>query len=541
MAKILFKSGEFAGQEVALVEAGITMGRGASCNLTLHDGSVSHNHLKLAFENGAWWLHDLGSSNGTRLNGDRITASVLKTGDTVSLGSTDFQFLEEPQVPRPASQVAAPAPKAEESKGLKLPEKKGLPPGLKLPPKMGPKPKEEPQPAREAGPVPEASASGSSAPSSAPSPAPAAKPSVGAGTPRAAAPSPVPAAKPSQSGAALDASMDASDVALIRLLNEKYIAMMENVSKVVIGQAGVVEEVLIAVFAGGHALLVGVPGLAKTLLISTLSHVLDLGFKRVQFTPDLMPSDITGTDVLEEDRNTGRRVFRFVKGPVFTNMLLADEINRTPPKTQAALLEAMQEHRVTVGSESYDLPAPFFVLATQNPIEQEGTYPLPEAQLDRFLFNIVVDYPSSEDESRIIHAVTSARKVELAKVLNGEQVVQLQQVVRRVPVADHVVDYARDIVRASRPKQPEAPDFVREMVGWGAGPRAGLSLITAAKARAILHGRFHATTADVSAVALPVLRHRVMTTFNAEAAGVTSDDIVKMLLKKFKNREELDI
>ncbi len=542
MAKILFKSGEFAGQEVALVEAGITLGRGASCNLTLHDGSVSHNHLKLAFENGAWWLHDLGSSNGTRLNGDRVTASVLRSGDTVSLGSTDFQFLEESESPRvqesesPRVQESE-SPRVQESegprvresespepKGLRLPEKKGLPAGIKLPPKMGPKGK--PQAPRSEPPAP--------APAPAPTPAPAPAP---APTP---APAPAPA-KPSQSGAALDAQMTEGDVALIRLLNEKYTAMMENVSQVVIGQAGVIEEVLIAIFAGGHALLVGVPGLAKTLLISTLSHVLDLGFKRVQFTPDLMPSDITGTDVLEEDRNTGRRVFRFVKGPVFTNMLLADEINRTPPKTQAALLEAMQEHRVTVGSESYSLPAPFFVLATQNPIEQEGTYPLPEAQLDRFLFNIVVDYPSAEDESRIIHAVTSARKVELAKVLNGEQVVQLQQVVRRVPVADHVVDYARDIVRASRPKQPEAPDFVREMVGWGAGPRAGLSLITAAKARAILHGRFHATTTDVSAVALPVLRHRVMTTFNAEAAGVTSDDIVKMLLKKFKNREELDI
>ena len=348
-----------------------------------------------------------------------------------------------------------------------------------------------------------------------------------------------------QNGMTADRGMSSSDgsgdLALVRELNERYLAMRENIGKVVIGQESVVEEVLIAVFSGGHALLVGVPGLAKTLLVSTLSHVLDLSFKRVQFTPDLMPSDITGTDVLEEDRNTGRRVFRFVKGPVFTNMLLADEINRTPPKTQAALLEAMQEHRVTVGAESYALPAPFFVLATQNPIEQEGTYPLPEAQLDRFLFNIVVGYPSAEEESRIIHAVTGERRVELDKVLDAERVIALQQVVRRVPVADHVVDYARDLVRATRPKEPEAPDFVREMVGWGAGPRAGISLITAAKARAILHGRFHATTADVRAVALPVLRHRVVTTFNAEAAGVTSDDIVARLLATFKGREDLDI
>ena len=522
MAKIFFKSGEFAGQEVVLQEAGVTMGRGNACNLTLHDGSVSHNHLKIAFENGAWWLHDLGSSNGTRLNGDRVTASVLKTGDAIALGSTEFLFLDEPAA------APAPAKKDELPKGVKLPPKEELPKGLKLPPKDGPKAKAPAkEPAKEPAKVPETKTPETKGRTDEPTKGPSA---------------PTPASVPqSQSGAALDASMDASDVALIKLLNEKYLSMRDNVGKVVIGQGDVVEQVLIAIFAGGHALLVGVPGLAKTLLISTLSHVLDLGFKRVQFTPDLMPSDITGTDVLEEDRNTGKRVFRFVKGPVFTNMLLADEINRTPPKTQAALLEAMQEHCVTVGSESYKLPAPFFVLATQNPIEQEGTYPLPEAQLDRFLFNITVDYPSAEDESRIIHAVTSARKVELEKVLNGEQVVQLQQVVRRVPVADHVVDYARDIVRATRPKQPEAPDFVREMVGWGAGPRAGLSLITAAKARAILHGRFHATTADVSAVALPVLRHRVMTTFNAEAAGVTSDDIVQMLLKKFKGREELDI
>ena len=472
MPKVIFKSGDLAGQEFVLQGREVTMGRGSACSLVIPDGSVSHNHLKISLEGGEWRLRDLGSSNGTRLNGDRVTAAALHAGDLVGLGSTEFVFQPDDPAPEPAP---APAPR----------------PAVPQQPATA-------DPAR--GSVPKA-----------------------------------------QSGAALDASMEAGDVALVKELNERYLAMRENLGKVVIGQEAVVEEVLIAVFAGGHALLVGVPGLAKTLLISTLSHVLDLAFKRVQFTPDLMPSDITGTDVLEEDRNTGRRVFRFVKGPVFTNMLLADEINRTPPKTQAALLEAMQEHRVTVGAESYPLPAPFFVLATQNPIEQEGTYPLPEAQLDRFLFNIVVNYPSADDESRIIHAVTSARNVELDKVLNGEQVIRLQQVVRRVPVADHVVDYARDLVRATRPKQPEAPDFVREMVSWGAGPRAGISLITAAKARAILHGRLHATTADVSAVALPVLRHRVMTTFNAEAAGVTSDDIVGMLLKKFKGREDLDI
>ena len=337
------------------------------------------------------------------------------------------------------------------------------------------------------------------------------------------------------------AELAENDLTLVRQLNARYGEMKEQLAKVIVGQEEIVEQVLMAVFAGGHALLVGVPGLAKTLLIRTISEVMDLGFKRIQFTPDLMPADITGTEVLDEDRATGRHLFRFVQGPVFTNMLLADEINRTPPKTQAALLEAMQEHSVTVGSTSYALPSPFFVLATQNPIEQEGTYPLPEAQLDRFLFNIVVDYPSRDEECRIIHAVTGERHVTLEKILDAEQVVKLQGVVKRVPVADHVVEYACDLVRATRPKQPEAPDFVKEMVGWGAGPRAGLSLITAAKARAILHGRAHAITADVAAVALPVLRHRISTTFNAEAAGVTTDAIIQQLLERIKGREDLDL
>ena len=298
---------------------------------------------------------------------------------------------------------------------------------------------------------------------------------------------------------------------------------------------------MIAVFARGHALLVGVPGLAKTLLVSTLSRVLDLKFKRIQFTPDLMPSDITGTEVLEEDRATGERRFRFVEGPVFANMLLADEINRTPPKTQAALLEAMQEHHVTAGSRTFRLPEPFFTLATQNPIEQEGTYPLPEAQMDRFLFNIVVGYPSREDELEIIRNVTSGAAAEISPVLDGPAVLRLQEVVRRVPVAPHVIEYACSLARATRPKEPDAPDFVKELVGWGAGPRAGISLVTAAKARAILHGRCHATTADVAAVALPVLRHRVITTFAAEAAGVSSDRVIGMLLESFRPKDDLGL
>lgn len=331
------------------------------------------------------------------------------------------------------------------------------------------------------------------------------------------------------------------DKEIVRQLTDVYQAMKEQLGHVIVGQVDVIEQMLIAIFCRGHALLEGVPGLAKTLLVSTLSKVLDLSFKRVQFTPDLMPADITGTDILDEDQATGKRSFRFVHGPLFANMILADEINRTPPKTQAALLEAMQERHVTVGETTYHLPEPFFVLATQNPIEQEGTFPLPEAQLDRFMFNILVGYPSLDEEQRIIKQVTGATSPKVQKLLNGETVQQLQDVVRRVPVADHVVEYAATLVRASRPKQPEAPDFVREMVAWGAGPRAGIFLITAAKARAILQGRFHATTADVQHSAYPVLRHRILTTFNAEAAGIKSDQIIKMLLEHFKPKADLDV
>lgn len=341
--------------------------------------------------------------------------------------------------------------------------------------------------------------------------------------------------------AARETQLSKDDLQAAAALTDAYRRMRAQVARTIVGQEDVVEQVLIAIFCRGHALLVGVPGVAKTLLVSTLGHLLDLSYKRVQFTPDLMPSDITGSDVLQEDQTTGKRVFRFIQGPIFANMLLADEINRTPPKTQAALLEAMQEHRVTVGDTSYHLPEPFFVLATQNPIEQEGTYPLPEAQLDRFMFNIIVDYPKADEEREIIKQVTGAYKAELEVTLTAQEVLNLQQVVRRVPVAEHVIDYARDIARATRPKAPDAPDFVKEMVAWGAGPRAGICLITAAKARAILHGRYHATTEDVRKVALPVMRHRVLTTFNAEAAGVTSDEIVRMVIERLKPVEEINV
>ena len=327
-------------------------------------------------------------------------------------------------------------------------------------------------------------------------------------------------------------NVPSADLDAVQQLSSAYKTMSHELSKVIVGQTEVVEQVLTAMFCQGHVLLVGVPGLAKTLLVKTISDVLHLSFKRIQFTPDLMPSEITGTEVIEEDRTTGKRVFRFVRGPIFANMVLADEINRTPPKTQAALLEAMQEHRVTSGETTYDLPEPFFVLATQNPIEQEGTYPLPEAQLDRFMFMTLVKYPTPADEIQIMKQATSNYKADLSRLLDGEKILQLQKIVRRVPVADHVFAYARDLVRATRPGEPGVPAYINELVQWGAGPRASIYLILAGKARAILHGRVHVTTEDIAKVAHPVLRHRILTTFSAEAAGMNSDKVVDRLIKE---------
>lgn len=449
----------------ALPEQGVKIGCDpGQCQLALQDPDVSSLHAFMCCKNGAWMLQDLGSTNGTYVNGNKITTVGLKSGDRIKFGVSVSAKIE---IEEPKKEIVAP--------------------------------------------------------------------------PKPATPPPPPQKNAIKVDNTPPPEMSADDVELIKLLNDKFNLAKENLSQVVIGQMDVIELVLTAIFARGHVLLMGVPGLAKTLLIATLSQVLDLKFKRVQFTPDLMPSDITGTDVLEEDKESGGRKFRFVEGPVFTNMLLADEINRTPPKTQAALLEAMQEHQITVGTKTYNLPEPFFVMATQNPIEQEGTYPLPEAQMDRFLFNIIVKYPSAADEETIVRNVTSNRKVKLEKVLDGETVQKLQDVVKRVPVAPHVIQYAATLARMSRPKEPGVPDFVKELVGWGAGPRAGISLITAAKAWAILHGRHHCTMKDVEAVAMPVLRHRVITTFAAEAAGVTSDDLVNMLLKELKPTLDLEI
>src|SRR5438477_2893352 len=304
--------------------------------------------------------------------------------------------------------------------------------------------------------------------------------------------------------------------------------MIEQLKRTVVGQSDVIEQILAAVFTRGHCLLVGVPGLAKTLMVSSIAQILDIQFKRIQFTPDLMPSDITGTTVLDE--SSGKREFRFVKGPIFANIVLADEINRTPPKTQAALLQAMQERQVTVGQETYNLPDPFFVIATQNPIEQEGTYPLPEAQLDRFMFNIKVDYPSVEEEKRILQTTTKDETPELTKVLSGKAIINMQKLVRSVPVGEYVIDFATRLVRATRPRDPSAPEFVRKMVDWGAGPRAGIFLIQGGKAIAAMDGRFSVAIDDIKKVAIPVLRHRVSTNFQAQAEGKTSEDVVQQLL-----------
>ncbi|MEO6694531.1 MAG: MoxR family ATPase [Ignavibacteria bacterium] len=319
-----------------------------------------------------------------------------------------------------------------------------------------------------------------------------------------------------------------SDVELVKTLNTKYTELKNEIAKVIVGQDKIIEQIVISILAKGHCLLVGVPGLAKTLIVKTLSEVLDLQFSRVQFTPDLMPSDITGTEILETDKD-GKKLFKFIKGPIFANILLADEINRTPPKTQSALLEAMQEHRVTAAGVSYKLDEPFFVLATQNPIEQEGTYPLPEAQLDRFMFNLWLDYPLFEEELKIIKNTTSMYSPELKMILSKEEIISFQDLVRKVPVADEVINYAVTLVAKTRPMDPSSPKIVKDYISWGAGPRASQYLILGAKTKCILEGRFSPTIEDIQKVTQPVLRHRLITNFNAEADGLSVLNIIDEL------------
>src|SRR5262245_28694087 len=329
------------------------------------------------------------------------------------------------------------------------------------------------------------------------------------------------------------------EVKAVENLRHAHDKIVNQIRKVIVGMDQVIEEMLIAIFSRGHCLLVGVPGLAKTLLVSTLAKTLSLSFKRIQFTPDLMPSDITGTEILASDERTGERRFKFLKGPVFANLILADEINRTPPKTQAALLESMQEKKVSVGGEDFPLEEPFFVLATQNPIEQEGTYPLPEAQLDRFLFNILVSYPSWDEEIDIMKRVSGDFEPTLDTVMHRPEILELQKLVRKTPVADHIFQYAARLVRATRPSDSSAPGFIRNWLSYGAGPRASLFLIVAGKARAVLRGRFHVSVEDVQAVAKPILRHRIIPNFAARSEGLSPDDIVSRLLEAIPSDERL--
>ncbi len=330
------------------------------------------------------------------------------------------------------------------------------------------------------------------------------------------------------------------DLQALEQLKAAFASIKSELSKVIVGQEQVVEQLLIAIFAQGHVLLEGVPGLAKTLMVSTLARSMHLQFSRIQFTPDLMPSDITGTEVIQENRATGERGFKFLTGPVFSNIILADEINRTPPKTQAALLEAMQERQVTIGGQRHALPQPFFVLATQNPIEQEGTYPLPEAQQDRFMFKVFVQYPSYDEEYRIAETTTAQFTPTVSQVLSGDDILRLQQIVRRVPVAPHVIHYALRLVRATRVHEGDAPGFVKDWVSWGSGPRGMQYLLLGAKARAMLYGRFFVNTDDIAAVAYPVLRHRIITNFNAESSGISSDKVIDRLLKEIPQRRQGD-
>jgi MoxR-like ATPase len=329
-----------------------------------------------------------------------------------------------------------------------------------------------------------------------------------------------------------------NDGDLIQKVRDAHAKLRKEIGKIIIGQDQVVDQLLMAIFCRSHALLMGVPGLAKTLMVSTLAQALELGFKRIQFTPDLMPSDITGSEVIQDDPATRQRMFKFLPGPIFANIVLADEINRTPPKTQAALLEAMQERKCSIGGVDHPMRNPFFVLATQNPIEQEGTYPLPEAQLDRFLFMIKVDYPTADEEEQIMRLGTSDTKATVNPVLNGDDILQLQQVVRRVPVSDKVFDFAKNITRKSRPKTPEAADFVNKHVTWGAGPRASMNLILAAKAHAVLRGSNHVSGDDVVEVATPILRHRLMLNFAAQSEGITVEEIIKKLIRSAASSAE---
>ena len=485
MAEIIFTAGAFAGRRFELPDSGLVIGKKNDADLILQDPSVSGQHAKVTCLDGIWRIRDLQSTNGTSVNGREIEVVELKDGDQISMGDTVFVFKMQ------TAEESGAAAGAETSEAA-MPA---------------------PAPVRVEPPAPMPSA---------PTP------------PAPRAPVPEPAAfEPPQAAMA-----SKEDVQLVQQMRDRTDAIRREVGKVIVGQREVLDQVLMCMMASGHALLIGLPGMAKTLMVSTIAKVLDMKFKRVQFTPDLMPADIIGSDVLETDRDTGEKQFRFITGPLFCNLLLADEINRTPPKTQAALLEAMQEKHVTTGNTTYPLDKPFFVLATQNPIEQEGTYPLPEAQLDRFMFNIWVDYPESHEEEQIVGTTTSGTPVPPQKILSREQVIQLQEVVKKIPVSQHVIKYVIRLVRATRPSNEDSPEVTKKYISTGAGPRAGQYLVLAAKARAVLEGRIHVSCNDIRNAAIPVLRHRLITNFSADSEGLTSMSIIKQLLEIVKEPGE---
>ena len=470
MPTLIYNNGPRMGEILNLPSAPVMLGRAADCTVVLADPMVSSHHARIEPHDGQWFIADLGSSNGTLVNGLAIQRTLLKEGDVITLGAEEFLFTLAP----PAQSMLPPSP----TTGTP-----SVPTSNELPPSSdSPRVTQESRPVRHQTREPISPATN-------------------------------------------------EDIALVRQMQEKTHLIRMEVAKVIVGQQEVFEQILMVLLAGGHGLLVGLPGMAKTLMVRTIADVLDMQFRRIQFTPDLMPTDITGTEVLETNRDTNEKEFRFIPGPIFTNLLLADEINRTPPKTQAALLEAMQEKRVTVGNKTYSLDPPFFVLATQNPIEQEGTYPLPEAQMDRFMFFIWVDYPREEEEEVILATTTVQNPNPPQRILTREEVLQLQRVVSKIPVSDHVIKYTARLVRATRPADPRAPDFVRQYVSTGAGPRAGQFLILASKARAVLEGRIHVSCSDIRRAALPVLRHRIYTNFAADSEGITPSSLIEKLLQ----------
>ncbi|MEI7729449.1 MAG: AAA family ATPase [Verrucomicrobiota bacterium] len=491
------------------------IGRSEANDLWIPAQSLSRHHAVVVREGDKFTLQDDGSTYGILVNGQVVRSMPLVEGAVFSLGEVEFTF----SVAEAPAESAKATPIKVKIKGSEpVPETKPASSEPTPPPPMVTESKPEPKPElakAETGKVPE--------------------PTVAATAPKPPTPPPAkaPEVKPMEVKLGGEIKLD-NPTESIAKLNAAHKRILDEIGKIVIGQKPVLDEILTALFARGHCLLIGVPGLAKTLMVKALGSAIALDSKRIQFTPDLMPSDITGTDILEEDAVTGRRSFRFHKGPIFTNLLLADEINRTPPKTQAALLEAMQERRVTASGQTMDLPNPFMVLATQNPIEQEGTYPLPEAQLDRFMFCVHLRYPDLEDEQRVLLETTREVKWTIEQVLDGASIMEFQDLVRQVPVSEHVALYAMRIIRATRPDGEEAPDFIKRWVRWGAGTRAGQYLLLAAKARVLMQGRFSVSCADLRVHALPVLRHRIFCNFAAASEGVNTDDIVKKLLETVK-------